>query len=115
LDGISEFSQFVTFRSSLAVFRGPCAVLGDNLPVAMAAIVRRIANTAAISFVYTPPPWRGRGYAGSVTAALVEYIFSQGRTTACLYTDLRNPFSNRCYAKIGFQPVCDALSYSTVP
>jgi len=22
--------------------------------------------------------------------------------TACLYTDLRNPMSNRCYAKIGF-------------
>jgi len=24
--------------------------------------------------------------------------------TACLYTDLRNPMSNRCYAKIGFKP-----------
>jgi predicted GNAT family acetyltransferase len=24
---------------------------------------------------------------------------------ACLYSDLRNPTSNRCYAKIGFKPI----------
>jgi predicted GNAT family acetyltransferase len=35
-------------------------------------------------------------------------IFSEGRKTACLYTDLRNPASNRCYAKLGFRPVCES-------
>jgi predicted GNAT family acetyltransferase len=64
--------------------------------------------TAAISQVYTPPALRGRGYAGSVVAAVVERIFAEGRDTACLYTDMRNPFSNRCYAKIGFRPVCES-------
>jgi predicted GNAT family acetyltransferase len=49
---------------------------------------------------------RGRGYAGAVTAAVVDSIFAEGRTAACLYVDLRNPYSTRCYAKIGFQPVC---------
>ena len=58
--------------------------------------------------VYTPPPLRGKGYGGSVTAAVVEQAFAEGKTMACLYTDLRNPFSNRCYAKIGFKPVCDS-------
>jgi predicted GNAT family acetyltransferase len=24
---------------------------------------------------------------------------------------VRNPFSNRCYAKIGFEPVCSSLHY----
>jgi predicted GNAT family acetyltransferase len=77
----------------------------DGQPVSMAGIARRTRSTAAIAAVYAPPSLRGRGYAGSVTAALVERVFAEGRTTACLYTDLRNPFSNRCYAKIGFKPM----------
>jgi predicted GNAT family acetyltransferase len=85
--------------------------LVDEEPVSMATIVRRTRRTAAISLVYTPPKLRGRGYAGAVTAALAERIFAEGRTTACLYTDVRNPISNRCYAKIGFRPVCDAYVY----
>ncbi|MEJ2229095.1 MAG: GNAT family N-acetyltransferase [Alphaproteobacteria bacterium] len=55
--------------------------------------------------------YRGRGHAGSVTAALVERLFATGRTMVCLYTDLRNISSNRCYANIGFKPVCDAWHY----
>ncbi len=78
----------------------------DGEPVAMAGIARRTRNCAAISGVYTPPSQRGRGYAGSVTAALVERVFAEGRAAVCLYTDLRNPFSDRCYAKIGFKPLC---------
>ena len=83
----------------------------DGTPVSMAAIARRLKTTAAISAVYTPPALRGRGYAGSVTAAIAERIFAEGRASACLYTDLRNPFSNRAYAKIGFKPVCEAWHY----
>jgi predicted GNAT family acetyltransferase len=49
-----------------------------------------------------------------VTAALVERIYAEGKSFACLYTDLRNPFSNRCYAKIGFEPVCAAWHYAGV-
>jgi predicted GNAT family acetyltransferase len=78
----------------------------DGEPVSMAGIRRRTRNVAAISGVYTPPLLRGRGYAGSITAAVVERIFGEGKIAACLYTDLGNPFSNRCYAKIGFEPIC---------
>jgi GNAT superfamily N-acetyltransferase len=77
-------------------------------PVSMAGIVRRVKGCAAIAAVYTPPELRGRGYAGSVTAAVVEKVYGEGRPTACLYTDLRNPASNRCYEKIGFKPLCDS-------
>ncbi len=78
----------------------------------MAGIVRRIRNAAAIAWVYTPPELRGRGYAGSVTAAVVEMVYTEGRKTACLYTDLRNPAANRCYEKIGFRPVCESWHFS---
>ena len=80
----------------------------DGRPVSMAAITRRTPRTAAISYVYTPAEHRGRGYAGSITATVAERIFSEGRSAACLFTDLANPVSNRCYARIGFEKVCDA-------
>jgi ribosomal protein S18 acetylase RimI-like enzyme len=83
----------------------------DGEPVSMAGIMRRTRHAAAIAGVYTPPKLRGRGYAGSVTAAVADAIFAEGRTMACLHTDLRNPYSNRCYAKIGFTPVCQSWYY----
>ena len=79
--------------------------------MSMAGIVRRLNRSAAITGVYTPPEHRGRGYAGSVTAATVEPIYADGRKIACLYADLRNPASNCCYTKIGFTPVCGSLHF----
>jgi predicted GNAT family acetyltransferase len=52
----------------------------DDEPVSMAGIVRRTRHAAAIAGVYTPPSLRGRGYGGSVTAAVTELAFSQGKT-----------------------------------
>jgi RimJ/RimL family protein N-acetyltransferase len=83
----------------------------DGEPVSMAGIVRRTRDAAALAGVYTPPALRGRGYAAAVTAAVVDAIFAEGRTTACLYSNLRNAASNRCYAKIGFKPVCRSWHY----
>ena len=71
-------------------------------------MVRGLRTVAGIGSVFTPVEKRGRGYAGSVTAALCERIFAEGMSAACRYTDLRNPYSNRCYAKIGFKPYCDS-------
>ena len=84
----------------------------DGQPVAMAAIGRHIRNCASIAPVYTPPEFRARGFGGAVTAAVVDQIFAEGHKTACLYTDLSNPSSNRCYAKLGFTPVCDAWVFT---
>jgi len=86
----------------------------DGNPVSLAGITRQTQQIAAIGPVYTPPHLRGRGYAGSVTAAIVERIYAEGKTTACLYTDLRNPYSNRCYAKVGFRPACNSYFYPRV-
>lgn len=81
--------------------------LVDGEPVSMAGIVRNLDRVSSIAPVYTPPAHRGRGYAGSVTAAVVENILADGKDAACLFINLANPFSLRCYAKIGFKPACD--------
>jgi predicted GNAT family acetyltransferase len=80
----------------------------DGEPVAMAGIVRRAGTAAAISLVYTVPEQRGRGFAGAITATLVDRAHREGFATACLYVDRNNPISNRCYEKIGFKPLCDS-------
>lgn len=79
----------------------------DGEPVSMAGIARTIDRISSIAPVYTPPAHRGRGYAGSVTAAVVEAIFAEGKEAACLFINMANPFSSRCYEKIGFRPHCD--------
>ena len=83
----------------------------DGEPVSLAGIARELKTVSAVGPVYTPPGMRRRGYAGAATAALCERIFAAGKSAACLYTDLRNPYSNRCYAKIGFKPHCDSWYY----
>ncbi len=86
----------------------------DGEPVSLAATARQTRNGAVIGPVYTPPAFRGRGFAGSVTAAVAEHIFASGKAMACLYTNLLNPYSSRSYAKIGFKPVCPSWHYHRV-
>lgn len=83
----------------------------DDGPASTAAIVRRTRHAGGIAAVFTPRDFRGKGYAGSITAAVVEALLREGKTMACLNTNSRNPISNRCYAKIGFMPLCDATFF----
>ena len=83
----------------------------DELPVSMAGKVRETSTVAAAGGVYTAPEHRARGYAGAATAALCERLFAEGKRSLCLYTDLANPYSNRCYARIAFKPVCRSVQY----
>jgi GNAT superfamily N-acetyltransferase len=80
----------------------------DGQPVAMAATGRRMRGCMSIAPVFTQAEFRGRGFGGAITAAVVDQIFAQGYGTACLYAAAANPAPNRCYAKLGFEPVCDS-------
>ena len=78
--------------------------------VSMAGTTRWLEQTAAITGVYTPPEFRGRGYAAAITAITAEFIQEQGKT-ATLFTDLRVPASNRCYKRIGFRGIHTGLHF----
>ena len=88
-------------------------MLGDQ-PVALAGQGRRMRNCGSIAPVYTPAEFRRRGFAGAITAHMVDQIFAEGRQIACLYVDVNNPASNRCYAKLGFTPVCEAHMFRRI-
>lgn len=77
-------------------------------PVSSAAISRPTRTGIAVSYVYTPPELRGRGYATSCVAELTARQLRAGRQFCCLYTDLANPTSNAIYARIGYRAVCNS-------
>lgn len=87
----------------------------DGGPVSLCGFSGPTPNGIRVSFVYTPPHLRGRGYASAAVAALSQYILDSGRRFCFLYTDLRNPTSNRIYQRIGYEPVIDADEYLFEP
>ncbi len=83
----------------------------DGQYVAMAAKTRPTEKGCAIGPVYTPPEFRGKGYASACTAALSQLILDSGKEFCVLYTDLSNPTSNSIYQKIGYKPLYNFDEY----
>lgn len=80
-------------------------------PKALAGWSGRTPHGVRIGPVYTPPAWRGRGYATALTAELSSTMLREGCTFCFLYTDVGNPTSNRIYQKIGYEPVCEVMDF----
>jgi uncharacterized protein len=99
-------------RASALVSRGDLWLWDDGAPVSMCGRVRNTPNGGCVAMVYTPPALRGRGYATALVAAFSQSILDEGRRFCFLYTDLANPTSNAIYARIGYEPVCDATMIS---
>jgi hypothetical protein len=81
----------------------------DGIPVSMAGYSRELPTAIGVAFVYTPPYFRGKGYATSCVAQLSRMALDKGYKKCVLYTDLLNPTSNSIYQRIGYKPVCDSL------
>lgn len=77
----------------------------------MAGVVAHTPHGARIGYVYTPPEWRGRGYASACVAGLSQRVLDSGRRFCFLYTDLSNPTSNALYQRIGYEHVCNVIDY----
>jgi predicted GNAT family acetyltransferase len=84
----------------------------DGSPVSMAGFTGRTPNGIRVAWVYTPPEYRGKGFAGACVAALSQQLLDDGRSFCFLYTDLANPISNHVYQKIGYEAVADSTVYS---
>jgi predicted GNAT family acetyltransferase len=87
----------------------------DGEAVSMAAAGGRTPNGARIGPVYTPPNFRGKGYATALVADLTSQLLSSGLQFCFLFTDLGNPTSNSIYTQIGYEPVIDCTMYDLVP
>ena len=83
----------------------------DERPVSFTGAFRGTPRGARIGPVYTPPEWRGRGYASACVAAVSQLMLDEGHRSCYLFTDLANPTSNRIYQAIGYQAVTDVDVY----
>jgi hypothetical protein len=78
----------------------------DGHPVSTAHLDRTTPNGGCVSGVYTPPYYRGKGYASSLVAELSRIVLERGFRFAFLFADAANPISCGIYRKIGYRDVC---------
>ena len=82
-------------------------VWDDGQPVSMLGVAPEVSRVVRIGPVYTPPPYRRRGYAGSAVAAASRRALAGGAAHCMLFTDLANPTSNKIYAEVGYRRARD--------
>lgn len=78
----------------------------DGVPVSQAVHGRSTTNGAVVNFVYSPPHYRGRGYASSCVSALSQNLLDGGYKFCALFADAENPISCGIYRKIGYKDLC---------
>jgi len=72
----------------------------QNHIVSVALTNVETGTMAMVGGVYTPEPWRHRGYASAAMAALCTSLLADGREP-CLFYD--NPAAGAIYRRLGFQ------------
>lgn len=78
----------------------------NGIPVSQAVHGRSTNNGAVVNYVYTPPHYRGQGYASGCVAALSQILLDRGHKFCALFADTGNPISNGIYRKIGYRDLC---------
>ncbi|MEO6699965.1 MAG: GNAT family N-acetyltransferase [Jatrophihabitantaceae bacterium] len=94
-------------RAALGLLWFWCDVAGQ--PVAFAGRNVEVAGASRIGPVYTPPPFRQRGYGAAATHACSQDALDQGAQAVLLFTDLANPTSNSVYRSLGYRPVDERI------
>lgn len=114
--GTTPSARVAADDSRYHIRSGRLFILEDGgTPVSMAKVHRELRTACGVGYVYTPPYFRGRGYASTLVAEVSRMILKRGFLRCVLYTDLANPISNSIYQKIGYRPVCDSLEIRFLP
>lgn len=91
-------------------------VEADGELVAMSSFNTQLAEAVQIGGVYTPPAWRGRGYARAAVAQSLLDARHAGARTAILFTGDDHVAADRAYRALGFRVVGDyAIIYFRTP
>jgi GNAT superfamily N-acetyltransferase len=71
-------------------------------------------TVARVGPVYTPAPFRRRGYASALTAEVVRRL-QPSSTVVMLFADAGNATSNGVYERLGFRPTGEIVEVELVP
>lgn len=84
-----------------------CHYIWENgHPVSSAHNARNTPNGGGINAVYTPPHYRGNGYASSNVAELSKALLERGHKFCFLFANAENPISCGIYRKLGYADQC---------
>src|SRR5439155_1541421 len=82
-------------------------LLAGAAPVSYSVFNAMLPDIVQIGGVWTPPEFRGRGYARSVVAGSLLAARKQGVARAVLFADPANEAARRAYLFLGFRIVGD--------
>ncbi|NLK28679.1 MAG: GNAT family N-acetyltransferase [Clostridiales bacterium] len=83
--------------------------------VTMAAAGRKLIHGIAITYVFTPEEFRGKGYAASNIYHISKNLLEEGYEFCTLFVDKRNPISVRAYEKVGYKIIEENYEYIMIP
>ncbi|MHB8131945.1 MAG: GNAT family N-acetyltransferase [Mobilitalea sp.] len=83
--------------------------------VSMAVAARKLSHGIAITYVFTPEEYRGKGYAAANLYYLSKEMLAQGYEFCTLFVDKKNPLSNRAYEKVGYKILEDNYEFTMIP
>ena len=86
----------------------------EGAPVALASFGQRTPNGIRVGPVYTPPEFRGNGYASVLVGQMTAELLDGPHRFCFLFTDLANPTANGIYQRIGYEAVGDVEHYAFV-
>jgi predicted GNAT family acetyltransferase len=98
-------------RATAAIATGSLYLWDAGRPVSMAGWSGKTARGARVTFVYSPPDCRRRGFATACVTALTRALLAEGLAYCCLYADQSNAATSRMYQKIGYRHIGDATDY----
>ncbi len=112
-EALDEHSDVGSLREMVAakIAAGDISLWEDGEPVALVGRTRPLRHGITIAPVYTPRPFRNRGYATACTAAFTQRLLDSGYEFCTLFTNLANPTANSIYQRIGYRPVADFDEY----
>ena len=79
--------------------------IADHVLVSLSAFNASLPDIVQLGGIYTPPEFRGRGFAKAAVAASLLTARDRGASRAVLFTN--NPSAVRSYAAIGFRRIGD--------
>ncbi len=104
-----ELQRMIDVRDAGAPDYGFVLWEDGGRPVSVTGFGSPTPSGMRIGPVYTPPEWRGRGYASALVAEVSQARLDAGRRFCFLYTDLANPTSNKIYVELGYERACESL------
>ncbi len=79
------------------------ALVVDGIPVALSGFNASIPQAVQVGPVWTPPPYRNKGYARLLLALTLQQAKQRGVEKAILFT--HTPAAIRAYIALGFENI----------